>query len=167
MTQNLPPATSLPSLSSEEHHMRWNRYSRHRRYWLSALAVLFVAVMVIGIVFVAHKYYHDMGGQGFLKTRRVGSPADVCLPLRKTEIRDGHGESISASSAGYSRRSGEDVPFFACGDQQNSCEAFGQPVSQIATFSSKSHTYSGHLLPRKNSLLSYHRRNITFQNILL
>lgn len=142
MTQNLPPATSLPSLSSEEHHMRWNRYSRHRRYWLSALAVLFVAVMVIGIVFVAHKYYHDMGGQGFLKTRRVGGPADVCLPLRKTEIRDGHGESISASSAGYSRRSGEDVPFFACGDQQNSCEAFGQPVSRLAwSFEQISHVF--------------------------
>ncbi|TVY91280.1 hypothetical protein LAWI1_G002200 [Lachnellula willkommii] len=107
--------------------MRWNRYSRNRRYWLSALAVLFLAVMVIGIVFVAHQYYHDMGGQGFLKTRRLGSPADVCLPLRKIEIRDGRDESLSVSSAGYNRRSGEDVPFYACGDQQNSCEAFGQP----------------------------------------
>ncbi|TVY23234.1 hypothetical protein LHYA1_G007285 [Lachnellula hyalina] len=65
-----------------------------------------------------------MGGQGFLKTRRVESPLDVCLPLRKSEIRDNGSKSLSVPSAGL----GEDVPFYTCGDQQNSCEAFGQPA---------------------------------------
>ncbi|TVY47099.1 hypothetical protein LOCC1_G001742, partial [Lachnellula occidentalis] len=127
MTREPPPAISLPSLSSEERHIRWKRYTRHRSCWLSALAVLFLVVMVVGIVLSAHRYYQDMGGQGFLKTRRLTSPSNICLPLRKLEIRDGHGEGLLVSSTDYSRRSGENVPYYTCGDQQHSCEAFGQP----------------------------------------
>ena len=40
--------------------------SRHR-YWLALIAVLAVAVMVVGIVLVAHTFYVGFGGQGFLK----------------------------------------------------------------------------------------------------
>lgn len=131
-----PPAqttTSFPS-SSSSRGSRFRQYEARRRYWLSALAVLFIVIMVVGIVLVAHKYYHDLGGQGWLKMRRdtVGLEAkdvpDVYLPLRKVEVRDGD-ESLLVYGIGYIRRSPEDVPFYLCGDQQQSCEAYGQPVS--------------------------------------
>ena len=132
MTRDLPPTDSFPSSSSSDRRSRAREYVQRRRCWLSALAVLLVAVMVVGIIFAAHKYYHDLGGQGFLKTRRglqMGSASNVYLPLRKVEIRDDDNESFLVYGAGFIRRSGQNVPFYVCGDQQHNCEAFGQPVS--------------------------------------
>jgi hypothetical protein len=94
--------------------------------------------MAVGIVFVAHKAYMDLGGQGFLKMRRsLLSPVEedvpnVYLPLRKVESCPNE-ESLLAYGVGYIKRSPEYVPFYTCGDQQHSCEAFGQPVSQAMT----------------------------------
>lgn len=122
---------SFPSSSSSARGTRLRK-----RYWLSALALLLVAIMVIGIVLVAHKYYHDMGGQGWLKIKRSSfgpveeTTPDVYLPLRAVENCDSE-KSLLVYGVGYIKRSPEIVPFYACGDQQHSCEAFGQPVSQI------------------------------------
>jgi hypothetical protein len=92
--------------------------------------VVLLLVMCLGIVFAAHHYYVTFGGQGFLKTREqhatsqveVVNPPMVYLPLRQVTTSDKDG------SSGWSRRSPMEVPYYACGDQQASCEAYGQPV---------------------------------------
>jgi hypothetical protein len=84
--------------------------------------------MLVGIVFAAHKYYHDMGGQGFMKMRRrsrnskTAHPPDIYLPLRNVQSCNDD-ESLLIYGVGYIRRWGENVPFYTCGDQQHSCEA--------------------------------------------
>lgn len=71
----------------------------------------------------SYSYYHEDGGQGWLELRaEFKSP--VHLPLRKVDVcKD------DDSIFGWSRRATEGVPFYACGDQQSSCEAYNQPVS--------------------------------------
>ncbi|THV54192.1 hypothetical protein BGAL_0032g00200 [Botrytis galanthina] len=97
------------------------------RGWLCYLACLLVIIMIIGIVCSAHVYYHDMGGQGWLKLKRrsqgrfdqVQSFSEVCLPSR-------HLEHYSPMFA-LSPRIPATVPWYTCGDQQNSCEAYAHP----------------------------------------
>jgi hypothetical protein len=87
--------------------------------------------MAVGVLFVAHKYYQDFGGQGWLKVRDEFQEQDerdvvnLFLPSRKEEIWD------AGIAQGKRRSPQNEVPFYECGDQQNSCEAFSQPVSQI------------------------------------
>ncbi|KAI9643899.1 hypothetical protein NHQ30_007250 [Ciborinia camelliae] len=99
--------------------------------------------MIIGIVFSAHVYYHDMGGQGWLKLKQrnlegndqVQNFSQVCLPSRQL----GPYNSVFALSS----RTPATVPYYTCGDQQNSCEAYAHPVSlypNIAFFSIADHT---------------------------
>lgn len=168
-----PPTTSFPSSSSSDRRSRLRQYASRRRYWLSALAIVFIAVMVVGIIVVAHHYYHDMGGQGYLKRAAVPRRSstkthtpNVYLPLRKVEVRD-DGESLLVYGVGYIKRSGQDVPFWACGDQQHSCAKFNHPVSHASILETISYEYSGNLLPSSHSVLSNPRRNITFRNLLL
>lgn len=98
------------------------------RGWLCYLACLLVIIMIIGIVCSAHVYYHDMGGQGWLKKRRsqerfdqVQRFSEVCLPSRPLEPYN--------SMLALSPRMPAAVPWYTCGDQQNSCEAYAHPVS--------------------------------------
>lgn len=95
--------------------------------------MIVVLVMILGVIFVAHKYYHDFGGQGFLKYRgsgyfeqREGDYANkLYLPLRKVETWD-------LEHVVWGKRSPErNVPFYQCGDQMNSCEEYYQPVSGV------------------------------------
>ncbi|KAF7892273.1 uncharacterized protein EAF01_010353 [Botrytis porri] len=68
-----------------------------------------------------------MGGQGWLKLKRmtqerfdrVQSFSQVCLPSRQLE----HYKSMFALSP----RMPATVPWYTCGDQQNSCEAYDHP----------------------------------------
>ncbi|ATZ57014.1 hypothetical protein BCIN_14g02040 [Botrytis cinerea B05.10] len=96
------------------------------RGWLCYLACLLVIIMIIGIVCSAHVYYHDMGGQGWLKKRRsqerfdqVQRFSEVCLPSRPLEPYN--------SMLALSPRMPAAVPWYTCGDQQNSCEAYAHP----------------------------------------
>ncbi|KUJ18368.1 uncharacterized protein LY89DRAFT_781430 [Mollisia scopiformis] len=82
--------------------------------------------MVIGIVFTAHQYYHDFGGQGWLKARTdeqngktSDDPVQLYLPIRQIQV--------FKNPAVWERQAGDNVPFYTCGDQQNSCESFKQP----------------------------------------
>ncbi|KAE8445668.1 hypothetical protein EG329_012965 [Mollisiaceae sp. DMI_Dod_QoI] len=100
--------------------------------------------MVIGLAFTAHQYYHDFGGQGWLKARtqhREGNSANIAqvyLPLRQIQ-------RFKESSINE-RQVGKNVPYYTCGDQQNSCESFSQPdiccPVQMACFAA-SFTVSG------------------------
>jgi len=158
---------SFPSPSGSARDTRLRK-----RCWLSALAVLFVIIMAVGIVFVAHKAYHDMGGQGFLKIRRgllnlvEEDVPEIYLPLRKVK-RGTDEESLLVYGVGHIKRSPDNVPFYACGDQQHNCEAFGQPVSMTVVCRGLSNRNIGNLLPSKNGLLSYQCRRDTIKNLLL
>lgn len=121
-----PQSSSKSSRISSE----IREYVSRRRYWLSVGAVLLVLVICLGIVFAAHHYYISFGGQGFLKARvqyetsqlDVVDAAKVHLPFRKVAGTDKY------NSSGWARRSPMEVPYYACGDQQASCEAYNQPV---------------------------------------
>lgn len=104
------------------------QYASRRRAWLCAAAVMLLLLMCVGIVVVAHHYFVEFGGQGYLKVRDYCPTLDldalkVYLPMRKVAIfsEDGRGN----------RRSPMGVPYYACGDQQSSCEAYNQPVSSF------------------------------------
>jgi hypothetical protein len=120
------------------------------RFFLSIFAVLMIIVMAIGIVFVAQRAYHDLGGQGFLTSREESDnsnsvPApDIYLPLRMVEndLKELH------LRLGFGKRSPGDVPFYACGDQQQSCGAYNQPVSHYLNLLERFRTdmHTGYLL---------------------
>jgi hypothetical protein len=104
-----------PSKTSNSRISKTGQHTSRRRCWLGFGAILVLSIMCLGVVFVAHHYYRTFG---------VASPR-LYLPLRKIEVGK---EDISLDS-GWARRSPMEVPFYACGDQQNSCEAYNQPVS--------------------------------------
>lgn len=123
----LPPQTeSFQSFSKlSRRSTEFREYVSRRRCWLSVSAIILLLVMCFGIVFAAHHYYVSFGGQGFLKARDQYATSEfdapkVYLPLRKVAT---FGEDSSWS------RSPMEVPYYACGDQQASCEAYNQPVS--------------------------------------
>ncbi|KAF8858914.1 hypothetical protein BDZ45DRAFT_590465 [Acephala macrosclerotiorum] len=128
----LSPQTisSQPSSSSRLSDFKEIVSRRRTRYWLGGLAIVVIIAMVIGLIFTAHQYYHDFGGQGWLKARtqqRDRNSTDMpqlYLPLRPIQIfRE---QSLSERQAGNPYYA--NVPFFTCGDQENSCQAFGQPA---------------------------------------
>lgn len=126
--QSQTTTPSSPSSSSPP----WSALRRYvfRRWCLGVLAVVMIVIIVFGILFAAHAYYHAMGGQGFLKAKRwdLGSGqhdgTEVYLPLREIETL-----GMESSTWGLFGRSPKNIPFYTCGDQQNSCETFAHPVS--------------------------------------
>ncbi|KAL5321746.1 hypothetical protein ACEPPN_009709 [Leptodophora sp. 'Broadleaf-Isolate-01'] len=87
-----------------------------------------VIVMIVGILFASHVYYHALGGQGFLKAKRQEEESkenistQLYLPMRKLET-----VVQGKSSWGLIGRSPKNIPFYTCGDQLNSCQTFDQP----------------------------------------
>ncbi|PMD65993.1 uncharacterized protein K444DRAFT_701475 [Hyaloscypha bicolor E] len=80
--------------------------------------------MAICLLFVAHQYYREFGGQGWLKVRDESQEQDkfyadtLFLPLRRQEV----------WKVDPQRRSPQhNVPYYVCGDQQSSCETYEQP----------------------------------------
>ena len=106
-------------------------HSWRGRYLLLILCIVIIIAMVIGTIFVAHHYYHEWGGQGFLKARNTdgrkkSNNSYSSLPLRRVMARGAPGVHTSEHARGTEMHS---VPsFYSCGDQQNSCEAYGLPV---------------------------------------
>lgn len=101
------------------------------RCLLLMLSILIIIAMIIGTVFVAHHYYHEWGGQGFLKARsrnerRYSTNLYGCLPLRRVIAKGALGVHRLEHVKGTKIRSV--LPFYSCGDQQSSCEAYGLPV---------------------------------------
>lgn len=116
--------------SSDIQTSSFKNYVARRRRWLAAIALVLIACIVVGIIFTAHTHYHSFGGEGFLKSRGfAGANPDMprlFLSLRKIEVPE---KSVSWDPR--TGRSPKNVPFYTCGDQQQSCEAYGQPVSAV------------------------------------
>lgn len=121
----LPKQTTSSQASSSSRLSDFKNYVSRRRCCLGSLCVLVIAGMIIGIMFAAHKAYHDFGGQGWLKARTqnhdVADNTQLYLPMRPIQI--------FKKRSFWERTMRGDVPYYTCGDQQNSCESFGQPVS--------------------------------------
>lgn len=102
-----------------------------RRYILLGSAIVVILLMCTGVIFAAHSYYHQWGGQGFLRARDQDLQEitpNVFLPMKKIGVyEDG---SLLSYLPPFKRDPQMDIPYYACGDQQNSCEAFQQPVRQ-------------------------------------
>ena len=153
------PPTDFSRSASKHSHIssELREYVSRRRYWLAAGAVILLLVMCLGIVYVAHHYYVTFGGQGFLKARKqdAASRAEtadapvVYLPLRRVATFN------MDSGFGWSSRSPMEVPYYACGDQETSCEAYGQPVRPLnlhPILGSRVNREVEYLLPCQNDL---------------
>ncbi|KAH8687865.1 hypothetical protein BGZ60DRAFT_522504 [Tricladium varicosporioides] len=100
----------------------FREYMSRRRLWLTGLALFFCSIVVGGIVLTIHIYYEHLPSDFFKsdydRTEGLAQEAlAVFLPLRKIEIRDHN----------WAKRVLGNIPFYACGDQQQSCAAFDQP----------------------------------------
>jgi len=125
--QDSPQALqSSRSRSSSRSRAESIRYHASQYKWLICfLAGMVLIIMAIGLLFVAHQYYLEFGGQGWLKVRDENQEQEVVLadnlflPLKnqKRWTTDLHHRSPQ-----------NDVPFYQCGDQENSCEIYNQPV---------------------------------------
>jgi hypothetical protein len=119
---------SLPYQSFQSPTKSFRQYASRRRAWLCAAAVILLLLMCAGIVVAAHHYYVMFGGQGYLKIRSDEATSEVdaprvYLPSRKV--------ATFSEDGGWNKRSPMEVPYYACGDQQNSCEAYNQPVCSL------------------------------------
>lgn len=127
-SQEEKPSPSATNDSRQSHGLRCSQL------WLVLLAFVVVIIMVISVIFVAHHFYQGFGGQGFLKIRTEEKAGNnihetrMYLPLRVNSSRS----SLETPSSSAKRSPGN-VPFYTCGDQQVSCEKYGQPVSYSST----------------------------------
>jgi hypothetical protein len=125
-----PPPRTITDSSSRRSRL-YQHVSRHNRLYLATLIVGLSIAMGVGLIFVAHHYYHMWGGQGFLGRRSLAHMAPETsnhLPLRQIAV-------LEDDRPGFSkmRREPSSPPFYTCGDEQNSCEALFQPVGIIQT----------------------------------
>lgn len=169
--------STVSSLESLTYHASTARIRFFRfRVILVLLALMVIAVMGISLVFVAHAFYHQWGGQGFLK-RDVSYASDhdlslLFLPLRKIQTAwdelEGDSESLLLNLPWNTRSlgPGSNVPYYTCGDQASSCSAYDQPVSPIQYLSGyASADLPEHMLSGELQLL---QRNVhQLWNILL
>lgn len=120
------PQRTRSRSSSRSRTSSFRDYASRYRWLIYLVAGLIILVMAFSLLAVAHQYYREFGGQGWLKVRDKSQEQkevyadNLFLPLRKQEIWkvDTH------------RRSPQhNVPYYVCGDQESSCETYGQPVS--------------------------------------
>lgn len=136
-------------------------HGSRRRAWLCLGAILLLLLMCATIIITAHVYFHEFGGQGWLKIKEGGATLTVETPMVYLPLR-----KIATVSDIAGRRSPMEVPYYACGDQQQSCEAYNQPVSTpVRTSRCISRRILGYLLSRQNDLLPNHPHAI--EDILL
>jgi hypothetical protein len=138
-----PPIQQAPraaiDTSQSPSSRRFSRLCKKMLSWrglLICLAALLVIIIVIGLLATAHTYYHEMGGLGWLRVKRERVEhtyrgqsmleSQICLPSRRVVLENG-----GVSPMHIIGRSPANVPYYTCGDQQNSCEAFGHPVSDV------------------------------------
>lgn len=136
-----PLAPSMPTVGrtdSQSSYWRSSVYLRERRLCQYIPVILSIAIiigMIISIISVAHYYFLIWGGQGFLKSRRLvldlrsDEMLQSCLPLRSMARPTNGIHDFDYSGV---KRSPSTVPFYPCGDQQNSCEAYSQAVNVVS-----------------------------------
>jgi hypothetical protein len=178
--QQEPSAEIGPSQSPSSH--RLSRSCKKILSWrglLIYLALLMVIIIIIGLLATAHTYYHEMRGFGWLKSKRervehtyLGDSIlepQICLPSRRLALENG-----SISPPHITGRSPANVPYYTCGDQQNSCEAYGHPVSDlILSIHSVTNIYfawPGNLLSSSNDMstnISYNVWSVLLQRHII
>jgi hypothetical protein len=132
-----PPRPIFSRSSSRSHTSSFRENVSRYRYLLYFLVGVALLLMALGVLFVAHRYYEDFGGQGWLKVRDESQDQaqlfadNVFLPLKKPLKKV---EVWNADSAPWRRSPQNDVPYYECGDQENSCEIYSQPVSRILCY---------------------------------
>jgi hypothetical protein len=131
-SESLPLPSNMNTRATPSSSSQQLQRSRRSRVFLTILFVAVIIGMVVGLIFVAHHYYNMWGGQGFLKARKHildSQHTEIVhsfLPLRQiTTVTQG----FNGFGEGWEKRSPSILPFYPCGDQQQSCEADGQPVS--------------------------------------
>ena len=119
-----PQGTHSPSSSrSRASNIRY--HASQYKWLIFFLAGMIIIIMAIGLLFVAHQYYLEFGGQGWLKVRdenleqRHVFAHNLFLPLKRQE---------RWTTTVRHRSPQNEVPFYQCGDQENSCETYNQPV---------------------------------------
>lgn len=112
-TQATPSPTSPFQARSSGIHV----YIKKRRWWIVVALILVLIAMLLGLILAAQDYYKQMGGQGFLGARQeqLWEESDV--------------DTVSTDPDTANAR--VNIPYYTCGDQLHSCEAFGQPVSLV------------------------------------
>ncbi|CAG8979313.1 hypothetical protein HYALB_00002436 [Hymenoscyphus albidus] len=118
--QPQPQQHPVRTTSSFRVHLQEARsYIARRRAWLLGIGCFFLAITLCGLLFTVHMYYIRDGGTGWLKRSETSGGMDsgtmAFMPLRKTEHN------------GLIERSPGIIPYYECGDQMKSCEAFNQP----------------------------------------
>jgi hypothetical protein len=164
MIRHRLPRQTTPSRSSSSSRLsELKEYMLRRGCWLGTLCVVVIVVMTIGVVFTAHQYYHDFGGQGWLKSRtqhREGNTTDkaqLYLPMRQIQM--------FRKPAFWERQEGDDIPFYTCGDQRNSCASFNQPVSLLLLYRlghGQLTCLKGYMLSCRDNLLGCHLHPIRY-----
>jgi hypothetical protein len=120
---NRPIVRATSSFRSNLSEVR--KYVVRRRLWLLCLGFLCCICTIAGIAYSCHVNYVAAGGVGWIKyARSVGSSekdqsAETFLPMRKVQLF--HIDSGPKRDPGV-------LPYYACGDQLQSCVAFNQPV---------------------------------------
>jgi hypothetical protein len=108
--------------------------SPYRRFHFGLFAFALFIATGVGLTFFTHYHYHPSYSQGFPGGRIVDQLApgnrDMRnhLPLRQIAIVMDYKSKHSEI-----KRDPSSPPFYTCGDQQNSCEAFQQPVGIVQT----------------------------------
>ena len=124
--QNKSQQRNFTQVTSSSRLSAWRGYVFKRRWLLGTIALVLILLMVGGILVAAHQGYIRMGGQGWLKVRSAEQDLgalnipEVFLPFRKVS---------SGDETSFEKRNLGPIPYYHCGDQMQSCEAYGQPVS--------------------------------------
>jgi hypothetical protein len=167
-TSHLPSPRKKPSTPSTDDSRRFGS-SRRGVILLVLFALIMVGAMVTGIVFVAHTFYHEFGGQGFLKVKvRNGASNIVGRPTLYLPLRVNASQRSPEYFSGSAKRSPGNVPFYTCGDQLLGCEKYGQPVSHLKVkdvLECHSNHFPEYLLPYSYGLLPEY--NYIFDHFLL
>lgn len=128
-TQPQPQQRIRTTSSFRSHLTEVRAYISRRRAWLLCIGLVCCVITVCGILFTVHLYYVEDGGAGWIKRSAViDEDRTAFLPMRKIER-----THLTERSPGF-------VPYFECGDQLQSCQAFNQPVSGLSAIASKSGT---------------------------
>lgn len=132
----------ISRMSTDDHSM----VSRNRSRICIIFAVVAIASCVSGIILVAHTYYHRWGSQNYLKCRNMDT-----IEANDVVVRD-----LQTSSIVLAIQQGNSIPMYNCGDQEQKCSAFEQPVRDPkATFrfhDDSMLTVLEHLLPTRHSM---------------
>jgi hypothetical protein len=131
--------TDNPNPTSRPQHFSNCGLSRRRRTGLLCIiCALLIVGICAGIVFVANHYYVEMGGQGSIlgnlfgvKPRSLQSTPNEPRNEIYLHVRPAWTTRNDTTDQESTKWSHSSFPFYTCGDQQNSCAAYNEPVCDL------------------------------------